>query len=229
MAEISIEATNDDKWTEYFDEDYGEVVDNPDCDPEAEPGRDPNSRKYIIPSAVEFNDHGDKFKNRSTMEKEYSTTEYGYVFDDDGNRYMQFSKKGRWVYVGESERIKCDHRLLNELDVGDNRLAKNQTYKAEVWWKLDYLTWDKSKEDFVLKWTDNDWKEEEYTLSATSSGSKKIQILEENTEINELEKKGSSQLWWEGRAVDRLWPREDYIVWERAHHDELKEQEKEGR
>ena len=212
---------NDDKWTEYFNVDYGEVVDNPDYDPDAEPGRDPNSRKYILPVAAEFNDHGDEYKSRGTMKREYSTAKKGYVYDDDGNRYMQFTKKGRWVYVGESERIKCDHRLLNEVDVGDNRLAKNQKYKAEVWYKLDHLTWSKDEEDFVLKWTDPRWKKQAHTLSATSSSRKKIDLLEENTEIYELEEKGSSRIWWEGRAVDRWWPRKDYIVWEREQHDEL--------
>lgn len=212
---------NDDKWTEYFDIDFGEVVDNPDYDPEAEPGRGLNSNKYELRMHAEFNDHGDQFKSRGQMQREYSTAKKGYVYDDDGNRYIDYTKKGRWVYYGTSERIKCDHRLLNEVTVGDNRLAKNQKYKAEVWWKLDHLTWSKDEEDFIWRRTDDKWRVQEHTLSAVSSGRKKIQILEENTEIYELEEKGSSRIWWKGRAVNRTWPRKDYIVWETEHHDEL--------
>ena len=130
---------NDDKWTEYFDVDYGEVVDNPDYDPDAYPG-EANSRKYILPAAAEFNDHGDEFKSRGTMEKEYATARKGWRYDDDGRKWTEFTKKGRWVYYGTSERIKCSHRLKNEVDVGDNRLARKQKYKVEVWWKLDHLT-----------------------------------------------------------------------------------------
>lgn len=218
---------NDDKWTEYFNVDYGEVIDNPDYDPEAEPG-EANSRKYILPVSGEFNDHGDEFKSRSAMEKEYSTARKGWRYDDDGRKWPEFTKNGRWVYVGESERIKCDHRLLNEVDVVDNRLAKNQTYRAEVWWKLDHLTWSKEEEDFVWRWTDEHWNVGRYTLSATSSSRKKIQILEKNTEINELEEKGSSQLYWVGVDIPaKIFHHRGYTVWERAHYDELKE--KEGR
>ena len=211
---------NLDKWTEYFRVTYGEVVDNPDYDPDAEPG-ERNSNKYMLRSHGEFGEHGDEYKNYRTMANEYATAEYGYVYDDDGNRYMQFSKKGRWVYTGESELIKCDHRLKNEVEVGDNRLAKNQTYKAEVWYKLDELTWVKKREEFEVKRAGLSWQKDPYTLSATSSGWKKIGILIHNSEITELKEKGSSQLWWEGRAVDRRWPRKDYIVWERKQHDEL--------
>ncbi len=132
---------------------------------------------------------------------------------------MQFSKKGRWVYYGTSERIKCSHRLLNEVDVGDNRLAKDQTYDVEVWWKLDHLTWSKDEEDFVWRRT-GDWQMEEHTLSAVSSGRKKIVLLEQNTEIYELKEKGSSRIWWKGRAV-KPWLAKNYIVWERKQHDEL--------
>ena len=209
---------NLDKWTEYYNVSYNEVVDNPDYDPDAEPGS-ANSRKYILGDWG--NDYGDDYMSTSKMEKEYATAEMGYVYDDDGRQYVQYTKKGTWVYTGESERIKCYHRLANEVTVGDNRLAKNQTYKVEVWYKLDLLTWSKYKEDFVVTFSDDNWRKKPYTRSATSSGWKKIEILEQNTEIIELEEKGSSRIWWKGRAVDRRWPRKDYIVWEREQHDEL--------
>ena len=223
---------NDDKWTAYFDIDYGEVIDNPDYDPEAEPGRDPNSNKYILPSAAEFNDHGDQFKSRGTMKREYSTAKKGYVYDDDGNRYVQFSKKGRWVYVGQSERIKCEHRLKNKIKTGDARLAKSQTYRAEVWWKLDYVTWSKDEEDFKVVRTDEDWRKEAFTMSATNPDSIRVKILpEKNTWVYTLTEKGQSQLYWVSRIVNEAWKtwKDPYTLWERKQHDELKEQEKEGR
>ena len=78
---------NDDKWTAYFNVDYGEVIDNPDYDPDAEPG-EPDSSKYILRMHGEFNDRGDEFKSRGTMKREYSTAKQGYFFNDDGNRYI---------------------------------------------------------------------------------------------------------------------------------------------
>ena len=92
---------NDDKWTAYFDVSYGEVVDNPDYDPEAEPG-EPNSNKYILPSAGEFNEHGDEYKSRGQMEREYSTAKKGWRHDEDGQKMERIHQKGRWVYYGES-------------------------------------------------------------------------------------------------------------------------------
>ena len=184
---------NDDKWTEYFNVDFNEVVDNPDYDPDAEPG-EPNSREYILPSAGEFNDHGDECKSRGTMKREYSTAKQGYFFLDDGHRYIDFTKKGRWVYTGESEKIKCYHRLLNEVKVGDNRLAKSQTYKARLRWQLERLSWSKDEEDFVHNGFSH-WKTEDHTLSATSSSRTIAEMLKENTRIYKLEEKGSSQLY----------------------------------
>lgn len=207
---------NDDKWTEYFNVSYNEVVDNPDYDPDAEPG-EANSRKYILGDWG--NDYGDDYMSTSKMEKEYATAEKGWRSDDNGREWTEFTKEGRWVYTGESERIKCNHRLLNEVTVGDNRLAKKQTYKVEVRYQLDYLTWSKEEEDFIVKIFD-DWQNQEHTLSATSSGWKKIKILKKNTRIYQLEEKGSSRIWWKGRAFKPLLAK-NYIVWDREQHDEL--------
>lgn len=214
---------NDDKWTEYFSVTYGEVVDNPDYDPEAEPG-EANSREYILPSAGEFGDYGDEYKNRGTMAKEYATAEKGWRSDDNGREWTEFTKEGRWVYTGESEKIRCYHRLLNEVKVGDNRLAKNQTYKAQLRWQLERLTWSKDEEDFVHNGFSH-WETRDYTLSATSSSRLIVKILKENTRIYELEEKGSSQLYWTSRMVNEPW-KAVYTLWERKHYDELKEQEK---
>ena len=212
---------NDDKWTEYFNVDYGEVVDNPDYDPEAEPGRDPNSREYILQNEAVINDHGDEYKSRGQMQREYSTAKKGYVYDDDGNKYIQYKKKGRWVYYGTSERIKCSHRLVDEIEDTDTRLAKNQKYRVEVWWKLDYLTWDKDEEDFKVVHTDATWHVQSARLNATSPDSMRIKILtRKNTRVNSLTTLGNSQLYWASKTVHE--PCVDYyIVWERAHHDEL--------
>ena len=207
------------KWTEYFDVSYGEVVDNPDYDPDAEPW-EPNSNKHYLKNEAGIGDHGNFFRSAANMNRIFASARLGYVYDDDGNQYKEYTKKGRWVYYSESERIKCEHRLLSEVTVGDNRLAKDQTYKVEVWWKLDHLTWSKDKEDFVLKSSDWLWLKDPYTLSAISSSRTLIDLLEENTRIYELEEKGSSQIWWEGRAV-KPWLARNYIVWEREQHDEL--------
>ncbi len=211
---------NDDKWTAYFDVDYGEVIDNPDYDPDAEPG-EANSNKYELRHAAEFNDHGDQFKSRGTMKREYSTAKKGYFFDDDGNRYRNFSKKGRWVYYGKSELIKCYHRLKNKVKTGDARLAKSQTYRVEVWWKLDYLTWSKEEEDFEVVRTDEDWRKEAFTMSATNPDSIRVKILtEKNTWVYTLTEKGQSQLYWASKRAHEKWVGY-YTLWERKQHDEL--------
>ena len=76
---------NDDKWTTYFNVDYGEVIENPDYDLDAKPG-EPNSNKYDLRMHAEFNDHGDEYKSTSQMKREYSTAKLGYFYDD-GNQY----------------------------------------------------------------------------------------------------------------------------------------------
>lgn len=83
---------------------------------------------------AEFNDHGDEYKSRSQMQKECSTAKLGYVYDDDGNRYVQYKKTGRWVYYDTSEKIKCYHRLVDKITDIDTRLANHQKYTAQVLW-----------------------------------------------------------------------------------------------
>ena len=211
---------NDDKWTAYFDIDFGEVIDNPDYDPDAEPG-ELESSKYILPTAAEFNEHGDKFKSRGQMQREYSTAKQGYFFLDDGHRYIDFTKKGRWVYYGESELIKCYHRLKNKIKDTDSRLAKDQTYRAELWWRLDHLTWSKEEGDFKVARTDLTWRTEFHVLSATSPSSTIVEILpKKNTRVNTLTKKGRSQLYWASKEAHEPWVGY-YTLWERKQHDEL--------
>ncbi len=211
---------NDDKWTAYFDVDYGEVIDNPDYDPDAEPG-EANSSKYELRHAAEFNDHGDQFKSRGTIKREYSTAKKGWFTDDDGHRYRDFTKKGRWVYYGKSELIKCYHRVVDEIKDTDTRLAKSQTYRAEVWWKLDHLTWSKEEEDFKVVRTDETWRMRAYSLSATSPDSARIDILVKNSWPNiGPSTRGQSQLYWASKRAHEKWVGY-YTLWERKQHDEL--------
>ena len=207
---------NDDKWTEYFDVDYGEVVDNPDYDPDAEPG-EPNSNKYYLKNEAGINDHGDEYKSTGQMEREYSTAKLGYVYDEDGDKYTEYTKKGRWVYYGTSERIKCYHRLVDEITDTDTRLAKNQKYKVRLEYRLAHLTWSKEKEDFEVKSIPPGWQFKHFRFSATSPDWQKVDILEKNTEIYRLNIGGSSQLYWKPRAV-KPWLAKNYILWEREQH-----------
>lgn len=155
------------------------------------------------------------------MKREYSTAKKGWVTDDDGHRYIDYTKKGRWVYTGESERIKCFHRLKNKIKDTDSRLAKSQTYRAELWWKLDDLTWSKEEEDFKVARTDLTWRTRFYVLSATSPSSAIVKILpEKNTRVNILTEKGRSQLYWASKTAHENWVGY-YTVWERKQHDEL--------
>ena len=43
--------------------------------------------------------------------REYFTAKLGCVYDDGGNQYIQYKKTRRWVYYGQSGRIKYYHRL----------------------------------------------------------------------------------------------------------------------
>lgn len=82
------------KWTEYFDVDFDMVVDNPNYDPDAEPG-EPNSERYKIEEGGggSRNECGDEFKGAMGMIKEYSTSEYGRVTDSWGDKHVQLTKK----------------------------------------------------------------------------------------------------------------------------------------
>ena len=100
------------------------VVDNPDYDPDAEPG-EPNSEKYKIDwsASGNRNECGDEFKDAMDMIKKYSTSEYGRLTDSWGNKHVQLTKKGTWIYYGKSEKIKCEHELVDTIVNTDERLA----------------------------------------------------------------------------------------------------------
>lgn len=208
---------NDDKWTAYFNVDYGKVIDNPDYDPDAEPGRGLNSNKYELRMHGEFNDHGDDYKSYRTMDEEYATAKKGYVSDDNGREWTEFTKKGTWVYTGESEIIKCYHRLVDEITDTDTRLAKKQKYQVRLEYRLAHLTWSKEKEDFEVKSIPPGWQFKHFRFSATSPDWQKVDILEKNTEIYRLNIGGSSQLYWKPRAV-KPWLAKNYILWKREQH-----------
>lgn len=50
--------------------------------------------------------------------REYFTAKLGCVYDDGGNQYIQYKKTRRWVYYGQSGRIKYYHRLGRVEDEG---------------------------------------------------------------------------------------------------------------
>ena len=60
------------------------------------------------------------------MNRIFASARLGYVYDDDGNQYTEYTKRGRWVYYGKSEKIKCEHELVDTIVNTDGRLAKGQ-------------------------------------------------------------------------------------------------------
>lgn len=221
------------KWTEYFDVDFDMVVDNPDYDPDAEPG-EPNSERYKIEDGGGGggrNEYGDEFKEAMDMIKEYSTSEYGRVTDLWGDKHVQLTKKGTWIYYGKSEKIKCEHELVDTVVNTDGRLAKGQKYHYGLKYRRVWLTYDPDEGDFVVKKTEklrnlnsafHGWK-----FSATSESRRKLRFLrEKNMEIVEGPTAlGQSRLYWESRVEDG-WFSAPRTIWERAQHDELVEKEK---
>lgn len=220
------------KWTEYFDVDFDMVVDNPNYDPDAEPG-EPNSERYKIEDGGgggSRNEYGDEFKDAMDMIKEYSTSEYGRVTDSWGDKHVQLTKKGTWVYYGKSEKIKCEHELVDTIINTDGRLAKGQEYHYGLKYRRVWLTYDPDEGDFVVKKTEklknlnsafSGWK-----FSATSESRRKLRFLRrKNMEIVEGPTAlGQSRLYWKSRVENGLFssPR---TIWERAQYDELKEKE----
>ena len=56
------------------------------------------------------------------------------------------------VFTGESEIVKSNHYLHNEIaDDPDIRLAADQKYQSYVWWKLDHLTCNGQEFEVVRK------------------------------------------------------------------------------
>ena len=162
--------------------------DNPDYDPEAEPG-EPNSERYKIENGGgSRNEYGDEFKDAMDMIKEYSTSEYGRVTDSWGDKHVQLTKKGTWVDYGKSEKIKCEHELVDTVESTDGRLAKGQEYSYGLLFQRVWLTYDPDEGDFVVKKTEklknlnsafHGWK-----FSATCESRRKINFLrEKNMEI----------------------------------------------
>ena len=221
------------KWTEYFDVDFDMVVDNPNYDPDAEPG-ELNSERYKIEDGGgggSRNEYGDSYMTRGDMIKKYSTSEYGRVTDSWGDKHVQLTKKGTWIYYGKSEKIKCEHELVDTIVNTDGRLALGQEYHYGLKYRRVWLTYDPDEGDFVVKKTEKlknlnsaipGWK-----FSATSKSRRNLRFLRrKNMEIVEGPTAlGQSRIYWKSRVEDGLFsaPR---TIWERAQHDELKEKEK---
>ena len=218
------------KWTEYFDVDFDMVVDNPDYDPDVEPG-EPNSERYKIEDGGggSRNEYGDEFKGAMDMIKEYSTSEYSRVTDSWGDKHVQLTKKGTWIYYGKSEKIKCEHELVDTIVNTDGRLAVGQKYKWGVRFQRQWLTYN--GEEFETKETGKlkelIWENESMWLNATSKNRKNLYFLNEKNMklIDGPTALGQSRLYWKSRVEDGLFsaPR---TIWERAQYDELKEKEK---
>ena len=219
------------KWTEYFDVNFDMVVDNPDYDPDAEPG-EPNSEKYKIEEGGgggSRNEYGDSYMTRGDMIKKYSTSEYGRVTDSWGDKHVQLTKKGTWVYYGKSEKIKCEHELVDTIVNTDGRLAVGQKYKWGVRFQRQWLTYN--GERFVEKETEKlkvlIWENESMWLNATSENRKNLYFLREKNQqlIDGPTALGQSRLYWKSRVEDG-WFSAPRTIWERAQHDELVEKEK---
>ena len=219
------------KWTEYFDVNFDMVVDNPDYDPDAEPGES-NSEKYKIEDGGgggSRNEYGDSYMTRWDMIKKYSTSEYGRVTDSWGDKHVQLTKKGTWVYYGKSEKIKCEHELVDTVVNTDGRLALGQKYKWGVRFQRQWLTYN--GEEFETKETGKlkelIWENESMWLNATSENRKKLYFLNEKNMklIDGPTALGQSRIYWESRVEDGLFsaPR---TIWERKQYDELVEKEK---
>ena len=222
---VAYDNTND-SWTEYYVIHWDKIV--------ADPGYDPDD-EYSYPFMVSdesldngegFYDVGDEFKTARRMRAMHNSARKRPKTYSDGYTDWIWARAGEWVFSGDSERIKCQHRLKNEIKDTDTRLAKSQTYRAEVWWKLDYLTYSQEESDFKVARTDLTWRVKPVVLSATSPTSAIVKILtEKNTLVNILTEKGRSQLYWSSRTAHEPWVGY-YTLWERKQHDELNSKSK---
>ena len=133
------------------------------------------------------NEYGDEFKGAMDMIKEYSTSEYGRVTDSWGDKHVQLTKKETWIYYGKSEKIKCEHDLVDTIVNTDGRLAVGQEYHYGLKYRRVWLTYDPD-EGFVVKKTERlknlnsafpGWK-----FSATSESRRKLNFLREKKHGN---------------------------------------------
>lgn len=231
------------KWTEYYKVYYDNIVDNPHYDSDNQ-----YSEKYrseeglgVREEGGAITEYGDEFLSAGDMVKDFGGARGGTRIDDEGYAFTVWTKKGKWLWNGESQRIKCEHELVDAIQTpNDSRLADGQTYKVGVKWKLEWLSNygmlpGETGHGFIFKSRDRAWRYRYLTgddeFSATSASRTSVTLLEKNTQIfqgpNAL---GRSRLYWEGiqetTGGGLFGGGTTRTRWERRQHDELKEKEK---
>ncbi len=234
------------KWTEYYKIEWNGIIDNPEYDSD-----DLDSLQYITKSADgegpgegESNaDYGDDFKTALEMYEMYNGAERGTMVDSRGRTRGIWVEKGKWINQGESQRIKCEHELVDTIQTpNDSRLANGQTYKVGVKWKLERLSNygllpSETGHGFITKFRDRAWRYRYLTgddeFSATSASRVSVKLLEKNTQIFDgPDALGRSRLYWEG-IQETVGSSPIFGLggttrtrWERRQDDELKGKEK---
>ena len=185
-------------WTEYFKIHWTEIVKNPNYDPDDDDSGAPKywNGVYVDTGEQGFHEHGDEYMNAGEMQRRHGGAKQGKKTDGDGIEQVVWAKTGEWIFTGESERVRGIHNVLSEIaDAPDMRLARHQSYFVGVYWKLDHLTYN--GREFEVKKKDFEWRDWFKKFNAFASSRKKINIVEQNTEVNEgPDIAGSSQLFW---------------------------------
>lgn len=233
------------KWTEYYKVYYDNIVDNPHYDSDNQYSERYRSEEGlgVREEGGAITEYGDEFLSAGDMVKKFGGAQGGTRIDDEGYAFMVWTKKGKWLWNGESQRIKCEHELVDAIQTpNDSRLANGQTYKVGVRWKLERLSNygllpDGTGDGFWVKIRDSRWRYLYLTgddeFSATSASRKSVTLLEKNSQIfRGPDPLGRSRLYWEGIqetvGSSPLFglggtPR---TRWERRQDDELKEEDK---
>ena len=200
-------------WTKYFKIHWDEVVHNPDHDPD-----DPCS-VYLItnPDNLDnegLHEHGDEYMFAGEMQRRHGGARQGKKTDCDGIEQVVWAKTGEWIFTGVSEKVKGIHNVHSEIaEDPDFRLAYDQYYYVGVYWKLNHLTYNGREFEVVKK--DISWRRWEKRFSAFARSRKKINIVEQNTEVSEgPDIAGSSQLFWTSKkSISTIPPAHATVVW----------------
>ena len=233
------------KWTEYYKVYYDNIVDNPHYDSDNQ-----YSEKYrseeglgVREEGGAITEYGDEFLSAGDMVKNFGGARGGTRIDDEGFAYTIWTKKGKWLWNGESQKIYCEHELVDAIQTpNDSRLANGQTYKVGVKWKLERLSNygqlpGETGHGFIFKSRDSNWRYQYLTgdneFSATSASRKSVTLLEKNSQICDgPDALGRSRLYWEG-IQETVGSSPIFGLggttrtrWERRQLDELKEDDK---
>ena len=229
------------KWTEYYKVYYDNIVDNPHYDSDNQYSERYRSEEGlgVREEGGAITEYGDEFLSAGDMVRKFGGAQAGTRFDDEGFSYTIWTKKGKWLWNGESQRIKCEHELVDTIQTpNDSRLANGQTYKVGVKWKLEWLSNygllpGGTGDGFIFKSRDRAWRyrypDDEF--SATSASRVSVQLLEKNSQIFQGPVAlGRSRLYWEGiqetTGGGLFGGGTTRTRWELRQHDELKEKGK---